>query len=400
MDRADGLAVIVVGGAGAMGRYAVRSISRLGTARRLIIADKNVEYAKRLSAEVGPPCEALELDATDPEALRRAFADCDVVCSTMGPFAVFGRPILEAALESRCSYLDIDDDWQSTIEAFELHDLAVANNVTAVIGMGSSPGFSNMLAMLAVEDLDSVEGLYTGWNLASAVVEVEDNYPPSMAASAAVEHWLLQCSGQIRVWQDGAYADVTPAERMVLQLPGFGERVVHTMGHPEPITLPRSVPGLRRALNVQVGPEWIFDHLRSVAADYDAGRISLQEGARRLAHPVRPGSRAGERQKREKRLPYNWALAEGTKAGRARSVMTYSVGEPRGRMGGQTGVPLAIGAEFLRRGQIKDRGVLSPEAAIDPHEFFELFAEFLEPPICPVLSGERAVVRVESPAEE
>jgi saccharopine dehydrogenase (NAD+, L-lysine forming) len=383
--------VVVVGGAGAMGRYAVRSIARLGSASRLIVADKNVEYGERLVAEVGGPCEFLELDVTDEAALRSAFAEADVVCGTLGPFTIFGGPIMGAALECGCNYLDIDDDWQSTVEAFERQDLAVEKDVTTIVGIGSSPGFSNMLAMLAAECLDEVETLYTGWNLRDAVAEEEPDYPTPPSGSAAVEHWLLQCAGKIRAWEDGAYADVTPVEKEVLQLPGFGEQIVYSMGHPEPITLPRSVPGLRRARNFQVGPDWLLDYVRSVASDYDAGRVSLEEGARLLQNPPRPEQRSDA--PRPARLPYNWAMATGTKDGRRRSVMTYPNGEPKGRMGGHTGVPLSIGVELLRQGTITKKGVLAPEEAIDPHVFIDWYAKFLDVP-----DGAAAVAREEADA--
>jgi saccharopine dehydrogenase (NAD+, L-lysine-forming) len=369
--------VVVVGGAGAMGRYAVRSIARLGSARRLIVADANVEFGERLVAEVGGPCEFTEIDATDEDALRQLFADADIVCSTLGPFTIFGGPILRAALAAECNYFDIDDDWQSTAEAFECHDLALSKGVTAIVGIGSSPGFSNVLAMVAIEGFDEVENLYTGWNLSAARTELEPDYPTPESAPAAVEHWLLQCAGTIRIWDEGEYVDVAPVQRHVLDMPRFGKRTVYSMGHPEPITLPKAVPGLRRSMNFQVGPEWLLDHVRSVASDYEAGRVSLQEGARRLQNPPRPASYAQE--PKPERLPYNWALAEGRKDGRRRSVLAFPNGEPAGRMGGHTGVPLAIAVELLRRGKITASGVLSPEQAIDPHTFLDLYASFLVP---------------------
>lgn len=372
--------VIVVGGAGGMGRYAVRSIARLGSAGRLLIADKNIEYAQRLAGEIGPPCEALEIDATDEVALRDAFAACDVVCNTMGPFSLFARPIRVAALSAGCHYLDIDDDWESTVAAFELDQLAVENGVTAIIGVGGSPGISNLIAMLAVEDLDEVDALYTGWSLQGAVAEEEPDYPATAPASAAIEHWLLQCSGTIRIWDDGGYRGATPVEPLTLDLPGFGRQTVYTMGHPEPITLPRTVPGLTRSLNVQTGPDWLFEHLRAVARQYAAGKVSLERGAELLADPPRPKTRR-DGNSAHRRLPSAWALAEGRADGQPRSVCVYPTAHPRGLMGGNTGGPLAIGLELLRDGRVTGFGVRSPEAAFDPHEFFDLYAQIVEPPV-------------------
>jgi saccharopine dehydrogenase (NAD+, L-lysine forming) len=369
------MTVVVVGGAGAMGRWASRSIARLGSARRLLIADRNAAYAERLAAEIGNPCEPVELDARDGDALRATFAGADVVCNTMGPFSLFGTRVLRAALESGCHYLDIDDDWESTVEAFELDDLARRQGRLGLVGIGSSPGTSNLLALLAAARLDEVDALYTGWSLRGAVAEHEPEYAPSAPASAAVEHWLLQCSGTIRVWDDGGERDVRPVERLTLDFPGIGPAPAYTMGHPEPVTLPRSVPGLTRSYNLQTGPDWLFDHVRAVSADYDAGRISLREGALALENPPRPD---GVGRTRETTPPI-WALAEGAKGGRATSAMVSMEDEMPGRMGGNTGVPLAIAVELLRRGRIEATGVRAPEEVIDPIEFFALYGTFLEP---------------------
>ena len=86
------LTVLVVGGAGGMGRHAVRTLARLGAATRILVADLNENRARLVADEIGSGAEAVHLGATDPDAMRTAFADCDVVLNTMGPFARFGTP--------------------------------------------------------------------------------------------------------------------------------------------------------------------------------------------------------------------------------------------------------------------------------------------------------------------
>ena len=88
----DHFTVVVVGGAGGMGRHAVRALARLGTADRILIADLDIDRAQRLADEVGPTATATELDATDPVAMHHVFTGCNIVLNTMGPFARFGTP--------------------------------------------------------------------------------------------------------------------------------------------------------------------------------------------------------------------------------------------------------------------------------------------------------------------
>lgn len=357
-----------------MGRWAVRAIARLGSAERLLIADRDVARAQQVADEVGGPCEAVQLDATNRDALRALFGSCDVVLNTMGPFSLFAGPILEAVIDSGCDYLDIDDDWESTIEASAFDVRAKERGVRVVKGLGGSPGSSNMCAVVAARRLDRVRELVTGWSMGGAVLAQEADYPPPASAAAAVEHWLIQCSGTIRAWRDGVESEVRPLERVELDYPGVGPVRTYSVGHPEAVTLPRWLPQVETSLNVMSGPEWIFDHARAVAAEYDAGTISLAEGALKLEDPPRPA----ERSPRDP-LPVMWALARGERGGQEVAVSVQPRAYPPGKMGGNTGVPLAIGLELLRRGRLGEPGVHAPEGALDPDDFFALLRQFVEP---------------------
>lgn len=375
MTTNNELSAIIIGGAGAMGRWAVRAIAQLGAAAELLIADIDLERAQRLVDEVGGPCRAIRLDATDPDAMRKAFAGRDVVLNTMGPFSVFARRILDVAIESGCDYLDIDDDWESTLDAFELDAEARDQGLRVIKGIGGSPGFSNLCAVVAARQLDAVDELVTGWSLRGAVTEDEAAFPAPAGASAAVEHWLIQVSGSIRTWRDGREQDVVPLEPVSLDYPGLGRVKAYTVGHPEAITLPRYVDGVTRSTNLTSGPEWIFDHVRNVAAAYTAGEVGLAEGARQLDDPPVPAD-LGPRDP----LSQCWAAAYGLRDGHRTAVAVEPTAVPRGKMGGGTGVPLAIGLELLRRGRITRAGVHAPEGAIEPDDFFALFRNFVELP--------------------
>lgn len=74
----------------------------------------------------------------------------------MGPFSLLARPVLEAAIECGCDYLGIDDDWESTLEAFAYDSRSRERGCRVVKGIGGSPGVSNLCAMTAVRRLGRV----------------------------------------------------------------------------------------------------------------------------------------------------------------------------------------------------------------------------------------------------
>ena len=113
---------------------------------------------------------AVGLDVNDASAMRRAMQNVDIVINTSGPFYRFGVPILQAAIDEGCNYLDICDDWEPTIEMLKLDQAAKTAGVTAIIGLGASPGISN-IGLIAMQELDEVSS-FTGWDLVMRPEEI------------------------------------------------------------------------------------------------------------------------------------------------------------------------------------------------------------------------------------
>jgi saccharopine dehydrogenase-like NADP-dependent oxidoreductase len=112
--------VLAIGGSGGMGRYAVAAMQDFDTVERIVVADLNVESAGRFVAQLNDKVSAIGLDVSDTIAMREAMADADLVVNTAGPFYRFGVPILQAAIDENCHYIDICDDWAPTLEMLKL----------------------------------------------------------------------------------------------------------------------------------------------------------------------------------------------------------------------------------------------------------------------------------------
>ena len=67
----------------------------------------------------------------------------------------------EAALDSNCHYLDINDDWEPTIEMLQFHEKAESNLKQQFWVLAQVQYLTNMLGAAAIEELDEVETLYT-----------------------------------------------------------------------------------------------------------------------------------------------------------------------------------------------------------------------------------------------
>lgn len=338
----------------------------------VVIADRDLPRAEALAAKLGPKAVALPLDLTDTHALRAALTDIDLVLNTAGPFFRFGRPVLEASLEAGRHYIDICDDWEPTLEMLELNERARLAGLTAIIGMGASPGLSNLLAAVAVEQFDTVDHLYTCWRGGTGIPKKPAD-PDSFVVPAAMDHWIHNLAEPIRVWRHGRVETAEALEEHVLDYPGIGPSTLWTCGHPEPITLPLTYPQLDSCLNVMFARPGLIKVARVVRDRVRAGELSVSEGSREfIMLPGRRGPDAGP----VPDYPGIFAYAVGTKYGRPARVAVSTNLLPEGEMGESTCIPLALAAGMLARGEITERGVMGPEVAVDPKILIGRLAPF------------------------
>lgn len=375
--------IITIGGSGGMGRAAVRAALTFDFVTEIVVAGIDGELAERFVASLNDPrVRAQHLDVTDTVSLRKAISAADVVLNTAGPFFRFGVPILSAAIEEGKHYCDICDDWQPTVEMLKLSEKAKARGVTAVIGLGASPGIVNLLCVKAADQLDKVDSIVSAWKLSGAINDDDGFTPPAAEGhvDAAAVHFVHCLSEEIRVVRDGKMVDTMPLEHTRIDFPTLGELDIWSLGHPEAITLPRRFPDLQNCYNGMLGIGDIVEDLRQVAGAVSAGELDVVDAARLL-------SGDGGREARKERLaeteredvPGALAFASGTKNGKPARAGAFMENRPKGGMATITGIPLALFLPLLHNGNLKQHGVFGPEEVIDPDTFFKLLDPFCGP---------------------
>lgn len=364
--------VLAIGGSGTMGRYACRLAVGFDAVELLTVTDISLDRATRFAAELGEPAVGLQLDVRDEQALRAALSDADVVLNTAGPFYRFGASVLSAAIDAGCHYLDICDDWEPTLEMLTLDEQAREAGVTAIVGIGTSPGISNLLAAIAAGELDQPERILTGWNIDATQPERNG----SSGANAAIMHGIRQMTDTIRVVRSRCEVDERPLRAVRVDYPGVGPRRAYTFGHPEPLTLTRSLPQIRDSLNVTHGMRVVIAFMRAMRVTVERGLMSAERLAR-IAERVELALPAPKPEQLFKPtgLPPIYALVSGRHEGRDASVAVALTGFPGLSMGALTGTPLAVALRLLCEDAIERRGVLPPEAAIQAHDFLTALSE-------------------------
>ena len=388
--------VVVVGGAGAMGRWTVRDLTESEGVDEVVVADLDGSNAREAAgwaaARSGSNGTArvagMALDAGDGEAMRRAFDDADVVCNC----AVYATnlPVMEACADAGTHYVDLGGLFHTTRRQLALHDRFVAAGVTAVIGMGGSPGTTNVLAALAARGLDMVEEVEVRLGVA--------DFAPSTApvpVPYAIQTVLDEFAVPAVTFRDGRLAQVpamSEQEELDFPAPVGRVRVGHTL-HSEVATLPLHFAdrGIR-SVSFKVGfPAAFMDKLALLTALglADTSPVELPSGTvvprELLVHCITKTSTAPGPEAAPDDAEAIWVRVRGRRAGpsgdpalapRDLSVerLAECVVRPHPAWGagaGQldTGVPPSIVAQFLATKVIDRPGVLPPEDAVPPEPF-------------------------------
>jgi saccharopine dehydrogenase-like NADP-dependent oxidoreductase len=367
---------ILLLGAGAMGSLAAQTAASFPEVGSLLIADFNLTAAQSAAAACGDKAQATRIDVTNRAELQALMGQAEVVMNCVGPFFRFGVPVLETAIDAGLDYLDICDDPEPTKAMHDLHDRARAAQITAIVGLGASPGITSMLAARARDELDTTEELIAAWN-----IEEDAGGEDKVGYSAAIVHWMQQCSGAILECDQGRLVEKKPLTEVALKYPGRGARTVYTVGHPEPVSFHYSFPDLQRSFCVMVMPSLWIKEFRNLAAAIDRRAMTLEEAGRKLVED------AGASTFLDKiianvaslfdhpRLPIFFALAQGRKKGRPARVAAAIRAIPPG-MAKATGIPLALGTQLFLQGRVAATGVIAPEIAFQPKEFFDLLAPY------------------------
>ncbi|MBC7248519.1 MAG: saccharopine dehydrogenase NADP-binding domain-containing protein [Actinobacteria bacterium] len=353
--------VIALGGAGAMGRTAVRDLAAEPEVEELVIADYNLAEAEKLARELGDKCRAVQVDANRHADLVEQVRGYDVALGTVGPFYKYEAKMIRACVEAGTGYVSICDDYDAAEEALSLDGAAREAGITAVTGVGWTPGITNVLARKAADELDEVDEVAISWGC----------HASDTAGKAVTLHYLHAVTGMIPSFMDGRIVRVPAGsglERVRFPEP-VGEIDVFHAGHPEPITMPRFINA--RTVTLKGG----------LVEGYLVGLSNLLVRLR-LTDTVRKKDILGNAFNAV--LPYLENIGKppetcsacrvdvtGKKDGR----WTHIAYGAAAHMDVLTGIPAAVGVLLLGRGRVEVKGVTAPEACYPPDEFLRMIAD-------------------------
>jgi len=367
-----------------VGSHAARTLALHDAFDRVIVADLDLQRAEKLVAQWGAPgVEAQRVDVSDPAGLRQAIDGVDLVLNCTGPFYALAVPTLEAVLDAGVKqYVDVCDDVDATLQLLEMDARVKEAGVCALLGMGNSPGVTNLLGRLAADFLlDEVEAV--------DIFHAHGGEP--FEGAGVVAHRLHGMDMDIPMYLDGELRyvrffepeGVALRDRVDLHLVGQGVPV-YPYPHPEQITMPRHLT-LRRVTNRgTVLPDEYFQLTTEMARLGLTSDKPLVVGGQQvvpleftIAYLLEQRDAILERTGFGSQRGCAKVVAQGKRRGEFRQY-NFSMASEDQALGEGTGIPAAMGAILMQHGKVEGLGVLPPEACVKPMDFMALVKPVLE----------------------
>ena len=375
--------VVVLGGCGGVGSVAVRTLASGDFFDEIVVAEKRYEAACEMAEALDPKrVKAASVDVEKEDSIGKVIEGSTVVVNCIGPFYRYGPPVLKAVIASGIDYVDVCDDLDATEAMLALDDNARKAGVSALIGMGNSPGLANVLARWCADEM-------------LAEVESVDIYhahggEPTEGA-AVIKHRIHAMTSEIPLFVDGRFITVRMLEESgeafveETEFRDIGTYPVYPYPHPETITLPKHLKGIKRVTNN--GVVIPLDYFRLTMDTVRLG-ICIEEPLTVQGSAVVPiefavayiiSKRPALLAAAGLKEPTGCLKVKvsGKKDGDPHTYI-FSMTSKGAGAGEGTGIPAALGAIMMSEGEIDLKGVFPPEAGVRPLDMLKLAGQVIK----------------------
>lgn len=333
--------VAILGAGGTIAPAIVRDLAESDEVAELLLVDLARDRARAAADRHGGG------KATVADSVEGA----DVVVNSAG--YRINLDAMRSSLEAGAHYIDLGGLYWMTGKQLELHDEFERAGLIAVLGMGSSPGKTNVMAAhaartLGTENLDAVHVAAGGRDL-----DPPDGESFPYALQTLVDE-LTMNPVVIRSGEPTEVEPLSPGGTVRFADPiGEGE-TIHTI-HSEMRTFPASFGCSDASFRLSLAPA-LLERLRQLAGAGDAER------AEAAANALPPSAHT-----------VSSHVIEATAGGRSVRVTSFTPPHEVWGLGGgivSTAAPAAAVVRLLARGAVEARGALPPEQCIEPEALF------------------------------
>jgi len=371
-------------GAGAMGSIALRDlIETYKGNKKIIIADYYHNKAEELIKHFkNKNLKSVFCDVRNLDKFINDFSDVDIIINCLQ--YQYNIDVMKFALKIKANYIDLGGLFHFTNKQLELNDEFKKNKLLAVIGMGASPGITNILANKAYEHFDILKEIHI--RLGSKD-NTKYSFKQALPISYSLKTILEEFSFKPAIFTKGKLKFLNPMSGMKIHKfpkPVGKVKPMYTI-HSEIATLPISFKDKEiQEVSFKIAfPEDFVNKVKFLRdlglsseeeIDINGVKISPIDLVNKVAMSQKIPDIIGEINQCEIVRVIGKGIKNNKKSTLILDCFTYS--KPEWNVGTDinTGSPPSIVAQMIDKKIIKEFGVLPPEKIIP----FELFIKEIE----------------------
>jgi saccharopine dehydrogenase (NAD+, L-lysine-forming) len=348
------LTVAILGAAGTIAPAIIRDLAESDEVAELRLLDLDGERAAAVANEHGQgKASAAVVDARSVDDLAAALAGADVLVNTAS--YRINLEAMRASLTAGAHYIDLGGLYWLTGRQRELHRDFEQAGLVALLGVGSSPGKTNLMARHGVDQLDPGETI-ASIDIAAAgrdpVAAGDNRLRPPYSIQTLIDELTLAPV----VLRDGKPEEIAPlTEAGVVDYgdPIGKAEVIYTL-HSELATFGESFGCREASFQLSLAPALLAALKKLIGASPEEIAAAQRDAAPASSETVSVH-----------------LITIRTDSGRTLRVRAET--HPHFGLGGSivsTATPAAAAVRLLARGRITARGALPPESCIAPTDMF------------------------------
>lgn len=151
---------LILGGYGIIGKAVASDLFHSSKDAKIIIAGRDITKAKQLAQSFkSPRVQAKQVNISNLEELVQTIktSKADVIVNCLQYY--FNVPVMQACIKAKTHYLDLGGLFHETKKQLKLQKQFQKISKIAVLGCGSTPGITNVLAAYAVNQIKTIHSI-------------------------------------------------------------------------------------------------------------------------------------------------------------------------------------------------------------------------------------------------
>ncbi|HLC59273.1 MAG TPA: saccharopine dehydrogenase NADP-binding domain-containing protein [archaeon] len=368
--------IVVLGGSGGMGKIAVEDLFHYCKDCEITIVDRHEDKARKHAESFkSSRVKGVGIDVNDTDKLAKILEGNDVAINCVVYY--LNLEVMKACLKAGVHYLDLGGLFHMSRKQLELNNQFKSKKLLAVIGCGSTPGITNVMARYCSGFFDKINDIHISFGDAD-FTKYNQPFVIPYTMHTLFDEFMMQpavfTKGEIKMVDPMSGKTEIQFPNPVGKLNGF-----YTL-HSELATFPSSFKnkGLKECSFRVTFPKEFMEKIKFLI---DMGYASEKE-INVCGKMIKPKDFTAM-------VMNQWLPKEGTKIDDLEYLRVEMIGEKGGKKQKKvlycmnknhkdfpagsynTGVAPSVMAQMIANGKVKERGVLPPELCIDPKYFFK-----------------------------